>query len=371
VPAIAYGYGPITITGTAAPNATVRLREAAYIYRDDMDYATYWDMRNEFNEDMPPTVQADSRGAYRIRRVVDSGFVFSVETADGESRIAEVPMQAIPEVESVTSTTAGSVTFRVMGNPGEPGLKVEIQRRSGSTWTTVGAGEIGEDKWWTGTITGQPSGPQTYRVYLGGSPSNLVRPGYSKNDYTIDAGSGGDVTLTPGDHPLPDGTDTTPDTSAPSPGTPAPTPTPTKPSPPPVKPSPTVPAAAQPTAGSVQFTRINYDAPGKDRRTRKSMNGEWFRLTNKTSCTINLKGWTVRDAGGHVYRFAADAYLGAGRSVHIHSGSGTNGSPTLHRYWHARSHVWNNGGDTATLRSNTNKTIDTCRWTKDHNATSC
>jgi len=96
VPAIAYGYGPITITGTAAPNATVRLREAAYIYRDDMDYATYWDMREEFNEDMPPTVQADSRGAYRIRRVVDSGFVFSVETADGESRIAEVPMQAIP-----------------------------------------------------------------------------------------------------------------------------------------------------------------------------------------------------------------------------------------------------------------------------------
>jgi hypothetical protein len=101
------------------------------------------------------------------------------------------------------------------------------------------------------------------------------------------------------------------------------------------------------------------------------MNGEWVRLTNTTRAKLNLHGWTVRDAAGHVYRFRTSVYLAPGKSVYVHTGSGTNGNPGMHRYWHASSHLWNNGGDTAVLRSPTGKKIDSCRWTKDRNYTTC
>ena len=143
---------------------------------------------------------------------------------------------------------------------------------------------------------------------------------------------------------------------------------PAKPVTPPAK--PVAPKPAQPVAGSVQFTRINYDASGKDKKTSKSMNGEWVRLTNKTRNTINLNGWTVRDAGGHVYRFNGNTYLGAARSVYVHTGGGRNNTPFMHRYWGSGNHVWNNNGDTAVLRTNTGKTIDSCRWTSNRKATS-
>jgi lamin tail-like protein len=93
------------------------------------------------------------------------------------------------------------------------------------------------------------------------------------------------------------------------------------------------------------------------------VNGEWFRLTNRTSRTIDLKSWTVKDAAGHTYRFGMHA-IRAGKTAYVHTGRGTNGRPdSAHSYWGGRSYVWNNGGDTATLRSNAGKTIDSCRYT--------
>jgi hypothetical protein len=155
-------------------------------------------------------------------------------------------------------------------------------------------------------------------------------------------GSGAPVrTAAPGNPPNPSGTPSTPSTPS----------TPTRPS---------APSAAK--AGDVQFSKIRYDSPGRDNGSSSSLNGEWVRLTNKTKHTVDLRLWTVRDASGHVYTFGSHA-LRAGKTVYLHTGRGTNGRPSsADRYWKRGSYIWNNGGDTATLRSNTGKKIDTCRY---------
>jgi hypothetical protein len=74
---------------------------------------------------------------------------------------------------------------------------------------------------------------------------------------------------------------------------------------------------------------------------------------------MSLTGWTVRDRAGNTYKFGS-YHLGAGKSVVVRTGKGTNTSTT--RYWGRSNHVWNNGGDTATLRTDGGKTIDSCKW---------
>jgi hypothetical protein len=51
--------------------------------------------------------------------------------------------------------------------------------------------------------------------------------------------------------------------------------------------------------------------------------------------------------------------------VTVHTGKGTNGKPgAADRYWGSGNYIWNNTGDTATLRSATGKTINTCKFKK-------
>jgi hypothetical protein len=134
---------------------------------------------------------------------------------------------------------------------------------------------------------------------------------------------------------------------------------PTAPGAAPVPGSPSGPST--PAVGSVKFSKILFDSPGTDNGSNTSINGEYFRLTNTTRSTINLNGWTVRDAAGHVYTFTTHL-LGAGRTVYVHTGRGTNGKPdSAHRYWGKTGYIWNNGGDSAYLRYGT-KTIDSCSY---------
>jgi hypothetical protein len=55
-------------------------------------------------------------------------------------------------------------------------------------------------------------------------------------------------------------------------------------------------------------------------------------------------------------------------NVYVHTGSGTNNA--TNRYWGKSGYIWNNGGDTATLRAGA-KTIDSCKWTSDKKVTNC
>lgn len=130
-------------------------------------------------------------------------------------------------------------------------------------------------------------------------------------------------------------------------------------------------APAQAAAPAVQFTKIYYDSPGKDLpKTNAKVNGEYVRITNRTKKAINLKGWTIRDAARHVYTFKTYT-LKAGKSVTVHTGKGTNGKPAAHLYWGQSYYVWNNPKDSATLKNNKGKTIDTCAWKKNRAVTTC
>ena len=131
-------------------------------------------------------------------------------------------------------------------------------------------------------------------------------------------------------------------------------------------------APAQAATPAVQLTQVYYNSPGTDNRSNSSLNAEWVRMTNRTTKTINLKSWTLRDKAGHIYRFSTDYKLAPGKHVYIHTGKGVNGKPDAqHRYWNSGAYIWNNTGDTAYLRNPGGTLIDSCSWGSSGSYTYC
>jgi hypothetical protein len=110
----------------------------------------------------------------------------------------------------------------------------------------------------------------------------------------------------------------------------------------------------------VQFTYVVFDSPGKDTRSNASLNAEYVRITNNGPAN-NLQSWTLKDAAGHTFRFPSLPIAKGGR-VWVRTGKGTSSGSTL--YWGSGNYIWNNTGDTATLRSASGRVYDTCKWTK-------
>jgi hypothetical protein len=120
-----------------------------------------------------------------------------------------------------------------------------------------------------------------------------------------------------------------------------------------------------PAAGAnphrIQFARIQYDTPGADTPiTNARLNGEYFVVKNLGTTTVNINGFTVSDAQSHVYTFPSTG-LAAGTGIRVHTGRGTN--TRTDRYWNRSTYVWNNPGDTATLRNAAGTELDVCGWT--------
>ncbi|HET9518705.1 MAG TPA: lamin tail domain-containing protein [Actinoplanes sp.] len=339
VPALFEGYGRISITGTARPGATVELHEAAYVFRTAIAKAEKF-----FPEDIVET-QALADGTFTMSRIVDSGFVFAV-VADGiMSDVKTVTVQTVAELQ-VTTTASATVHARVQASPGQPFLTTRVQRKAGSDWVAAAEGPTADLGVYTTTLSGQPAGTQTYRAQVSGDPQNaLVASRWV--EVTVDTDTNGTTTSTPG--------------------------APVNPPTPPAPPKPPAPAKPAPMpAGAVQLTKIVYNPAGTDTGSNTHLNKEYARLTNKTSKTISLKNWTLRDAAGHVYKFSPDYALASGKHMYVLVGKGTNGKPSsTFRYWGSKSYIWNNSGDTAILRDSTSKTIDTCRWGKGNGITYC
>jgi P pilus assembly chaperone PapD len=118
------------------------------------------------------------------------------------------------------------------------------------------------------------------------------------------------------------------------------------------------PAEAAPMA---QFTRIQYDSPGRDTGSNASLNREYVRVKNVTTRTVNLHRWHVRNARGDEYRFRSNFYLRPGETVTIRTGKGRDTATT--RYWGRTSYVWNNTRDTAYLRTPSGALMNSCSWT--------
>ncbi|MFD3621642.1 lamin tail domain-containing protein [Streptomyces sp. NPDC058676] len=119
---------------------------------------------------------------------------------------------------------------------------------------------------------------------------------------------------------------------------------------------------ARPHHPKVEITGVQYDSPGRDDRSRRSLNKEWVELTNNTRRAVNLDGWTLQDEDGHTYTF--DHYRLDGRAtVRIHTGEGRDTDTDL--YQDRRHYVWDNRSDTATLRNDRDRFIDDESWGND------
>ncbi|MGW1712903.1 lamin tail domain-containing protein [Streptomyces sp. NPDC002156] len=120
--------------------------------------------------------------------------------------------------------------------------------------------------------------------------------------------------------------------------------------------------SARPQHPKVEISAVQYDSPGRDDRSNRSLNKERVDLTNTTRHTVNFDGWTLEDASGHTYTF--DHYRLAGRAmVRIHTGEGRDSGTDL--YQDRRNYVWNNDRDTATLSNDHGRFIDDESWGRD------
>jgi hypothetical protein len=67
----------------------------------------------------------------------------------------------------------------------------------------------------------------------------------------------------------------------------------------------------------------------------------------------------LRDAAGHVYRFGSFK-LGPAGTVRVHTGHGSDTHKNL--YWGSGAYIWNNDGDTATLKRRNGTVADRCHY---------
>ena len=100
----------------------------------------------------------------------------------------------------------------------------------------------------------------------------------------------------------------------------------------------------------VQIAGIDFDPPGPD------VQGEHVVIQNDTSPWARLQGWTLNDAAGHVFTFPAFTLV-PGFTVRVWTRAGAADDANL--FWGRGQAVWNNTGDTATLRDGSGALVDT------------
>ncbi|MEW2574005.1 lamin tail domain-containing protein [Streptomyces sp. NPDC047070] len=120
---------------------------------------------------------------------------------------------------------------------------------------------------------------------------------------------------------------------------------------------------ARPHQPKVEISAVQYDSPGRDDRSNRSLNNEWVELTNNGRRAVNLDGWTLSDEDGHTYTF--NHYrLRSHESVRVHTGQGRDRDG--HVFQDRRTYVWDNRSDTATLRNDHDRRIDRESWGRGH-----
>ncbi|KMS86541.1 hypothetical protein ACZ91_36250 [Streptomyces regensis] len=110
---------------------------------------------------------------------------------------------------------------------------------------------------------------------------------------------------------------------------------------------------------AVFISDVQYDSPGQDDRSNRSLNAEWVEITNDSGRAVNLDGWTLSDEDGLTYTF--DHYRLSGRAtVRVHTGIGRDNRTDV--YQDRRAYVWDSHSDTATLRNHRGRLVDEFSW---------
>ncbi|MEU0837266.1 lamin tail domain-containing protein [Streptomyces sp. NPDC005969] len=127
----------------------------------------------------------------------------------------------------------------------------------------------------------------------------------------------------------------------------------------------TMPASADSDHGrhqlysNVVLGDIQYDSPGRDDWSNRSLNREWVDVTNTGGRAVDLDGWSLSDRSGKLYRFG-DLRLAGRATVRVHTGAGRDTRRDV--YQGSRDYIWSNYADEATLRDNRGRTVDTHSW---------
>ncbi|MFC6764892.1 lamin tail domain-containing protein [Natrinema soli] len=114
----------------------------------------------------------------------------------------------------------------------------------------------------------------------------------------------------------------------------------------------TDPAESTDRAGALSIVTIHEDASGDD---SNNLNDEYIVFENTGDQPLELDGWSVADEADHTYTFPSGFALDPGAQVTLHTGSGTDSSSDL--YWNSGRGVWNNGGDTVTVRNDSGTVV--------------
>lgn len=114
---------------------------------------------------------------------------------------------------------------------------------------------------------------------------------------------------------------------------------------------------------SVFISGVQYESPGRVDRSNHSLNKEWVDITNGSRRAVNLDGWTLSGENGNTYTFH-HVWLDRRSTVRLHTGVGRDTKQDL--YQDRRSYVWDDNGDTATLRDDYGRFVDNASWGRHH-----
>lgn len=112
---------------------------------------------------------------------------------------------------------------------------------------------------------------------------------------------------------------------------------------------------------NVEISEVQYNSPGFDNRSNRSLNGEWFKVKNEGRYPVQLRNYTIRDEDGHTYRFGW-LRLRGGQEVTVHTGYGRDGWG--HLYQDRSRHLYDNRSGSITLRNDEGRWLDRCEWNR-------
>ncbi|MFC4064528.1 Calx-beta domain-containing protein [Actinoplanes subglobosus] len=162
----AKGVGGATISGKAAPNATVELWGAMLPETDPA--------KGKWLAE----VKSDDEGWFKFpSRSLSQGWVFAVQATDMVSSAVTVKVTQNPSFSA--STTKGKLNVSVAGNPKASGQAVTVQRLSGGKWVNVGKGTTNSAGAFKKAYSFKSKTKLTLRVQVGGTSSLGINSGWS------------------------------------------------------------------------------------------------------------------------------------------------------------------------------------------------
>ncbi|MEU9477962.1 lamin tail domain-containing protein [Streptomyces sp. NPDC048191] len=115
--------------------------------------------------------------------------------------------------------------------------------------------------------------------------------------------------------------------------------------------------------GVVYISGVQHAWQDRGDRSNRSLNRQWVDVTNSSRRAMNLDSWTLSDRNGHTYTFHHTLLRGRA-TVRVHTGFGRDTRTDV--YQDRRARVWDVNADTAILRDDRGRLVDSFSWSQSH-----